>query len=353
MKKVAILFGGVSAEYEVSLKSAAAIIETLAFTEYEVVKIGITEAGSWYLVEGTVDEIRNDTWLSAEMCKEVAVDFDQKGFVLTDSGQLLKVDTLFPVLHGGYGENGAMQGLLEMMDIPYVGCGVAASAISMNKRMLHQFAETLGIKSTPSITIQNEKDRAKLESFIEVHGFPIYIKPNEAGSSKGISKVNERSELSQALREAAKYDSQLLIQKEVKGIEIGCGILGNEELIIGECDQISLVDGFFDYEEKYNLVTAEIILPAKIPLTTKKKIQDYAQKLYLSLGCTGLARIDFFLTEDGAILLNEINTMPGFTAHSRFPMMMKEIGLDYKEMIKKLLTLAVENHEKKLSKACK
>lgn len=352
MKTVAIIFGGVSSEYEVSLKSATAIIDAVKGIDYNVVKIGITESGQWYLFDGTINEIKENTWFAGDKCKEIALDFAIKSFVIKDSNELIKPDVLFPVLHGGYGENGALQGVFEMLDIPYVGCGVAASAISMNKIMLHQFAKTIGIKSTPSMIIHSKEKISKLneiyklKSFVNKHGFPLYVKPNEAGSSKGISKVTRQSDLSKAIAEASTYDSQILIQKEVKGIEIGCGILGNEELIVGECDQINLVDGFFDYEEKYNLVTAEILLPAKITADQKEEIQTNAKKLYLSLGCKGLARIDFFLTEDGDVLLNEVNTMPGFTEHSRFPLMMNEIGIDYKAIIGKLLTLAVKNYAK-------
>ncbi|MBO0469659.1 D-alanine--D-serine ligase VanE [Enterococcus sp. DIV0242_7C1] len=349
MKTVAIIFGGVSSEYEVSLKSAVAIIESMKSIDYNVMKIGITEKGQWYLFEGTTDQIKKDRWFVDESCKEIVADFAKKSFALKNSKKIIKPDILFPVLHGGYGENGAIQGVFELLDIPYVGCGIGAAAISMNKIMLHQFAEAIGVKSTPSMIIEKGQDLQKVDAFAKIHGFPLYIKPNEAGSSKGISKVEQKSDLYKAIDEASNYDSRILIQKEVKGVEIGCGILGNEQLVVGECDQISLVDGFFDYEEKYNLVTAEILLPAKLSIDKKEDIQIKAKKLYRLLGCKGLARIDFFLTDDGEILLNEINTMPGFTEHSRFPMMMNEIGINYKEIIEKLLLLAVENHEKKLS----
>ncbi|EOL43642.1 D-alanine--D-serine ligase VanE [Enterococcus caccae] len=349
MKTVAIIFGGISSEYEVSLKSAVAIIENMETLDYSVMKIGITKKGQWYLFEGTTDQIKNDNWYLELNCQEMMVDFAKKRFVLKNSKEFIKPDILFPVLHGGYGENGAMQGVFELLDIPYVGCGIGSAAISMNKIMLHEFAEAIGVKSTPSMILESDKGLQKVDEFAKIHGFPLYVKPNEAGSSKGISKVVQKSNLYKAIDEASKYDSRILIQKEVKGVEIGCGILGNEQLVVGECDQISLLDGFFDYEEKYNLVTAEILLPAKLSIDKKEDIQMKAKKLYRLLGCKGLARIDFFLTDDGEILLNEINTMPGFTEHSRFPMMMNEIGMDYKEIIEKLLVLAVENHEKKLS----
>lgn len=350
MKTVAIIFGGVSSEYEVSLKSATAIIEAMKDITYKVIKIGITREGKWLIFEGTIAEIEKDTWFLSEKSSEIYIDFSKKAFITRKNGTLIQPDILFPVLHGGSGENGAMQATFEMMEIPYVGCGVAASAISMNKMMLHQFAQTVGVESTPTIMIRDKNEIQRVNDFIDEYGFPIYIKPNEAGSSKGISKVIEQDAILLAIEEAHKFDSNILIQKEVKGVEIGCAIMGNENLVIGECDQIRLVDGFFDYEEKYNLVTAEIVLPAEISKELKDEIKENAKKLYLSLGCKGLSRIDFFLTEKGEILLNEINTMPGFTEHSRFPLMMKEVGIGYKDIIETLLELGEINHEAKLSK---
>lgn len=351
MKTVAIIFGGNSSEYEVSLKSAFSIIETLEDYDYNLVKIGITKKGNWKLFKGDLKSIKENEWFLDLGNEEIIIDLSNKCFSIKGSKEVIKPDILFPVLHGGYGENGAIQGVLEMLGLPYVGCGVMASSIAMNKMVLHEFAETVDVKSTPSLVISNKGNhREEIKEFVREHGFPLYIKPNEAGSSKGISKVLTSKDLDRAINLASKYDNQILLQKEVQGVEIGCGILGNEELIFGECDQINLLNGFFDYEEKYNMVTAEILLPAKITDDKKKMIQENAKKLYLALGCKGLARIDFFLTDDGRILLNEINTMPGFTEHSRFPSMMQRKGMSYKKVIEKLLMLGMENYEQKLSK---
>lgn len=347
MKKIGVIFGGTSAEYEVSLKSASAVLKRMKNLPYEVVMIGITQQGEWLLYQGDVELIEKDLWSLEVGCRALSFDFTGKGFIEKDSNQIISIDIAFPVLHGGDGENGVVQGLFELMKLPYVGCGVASSAISMNKMMLHEFAETVGVKSTPSMIILTNKDNSQqVHEFVEKNKFPIFVKPNEAGSSKGISKVINEIELLKAIEEASRFDIQVILQKEVVGIEVGCSILGNDDLILGALDQINLVDGFFDYEEKYQLLTAQIQVPAQVSTSLSVNLKEQAINLYRSLGCKGLARIDFFLTKEGEILLNEINTMPGFTDHSRFPMMMREVGLSYEEIIEKLITLAGEGNEK-------
>lgn len=344
MKTIGVVFGGVSSEYEVSLKSAAAIIEAMSDLDYKIQRIGITQSGNWFLYQGDLQGIISDTWWQEkENCQGLSIQFGGKGFLNEETKEYLEIDVLFPVLHGGFGENGAMQGMFDMMMIPYVGCGVTPSSVAMDKYMLHQLAESIGIQSTPTFLLnKNDSKSDQLENFVNNNGFPMFVKPNKAGSSKGITKVETFKELERAIQMASEYDRNILIQKEVKGVEIGCGILGNDELIVGECDQISLADGFFDYEEKYNLITAEIILPARIPERAAELIKKQAKHLYRTLDCSGLARIDFFLTHEGDILLNEVNTMPGFTAHSRFPMMMNEIGMNYGDVITHLIKLALE-----------
>lgn len=351
MKRIGVVFGGTSSEYEVSLKSTVAVLKALESLPYEVMMIGITKEGDWLWYQESVNLIENDTWFLEASCVPLSFDFTGQGFVNKATNQGVLVDIVFPVLHGGDGENGAIQGLFEMMKLAYVGCGVGASSISMNKMLLHEFAKAVGVKSTPSLLINTKKITKEVETFINEAGFPLFVKPNEAGSSKGISKVESEAELVKALEEAFKFDSKVILQKEVVGIEIGCSVLGNEDLTVGACDQVNLAQGFFDYEEKYNLITAGIQVPSIIDITLQQEIKEQAQRLYKALGCSGLARIDFFLTTDNQILLNEINTMPGFTDHSRYPMMMKEIGLSFEQIIEELIKLGVERHGAKLSKA--
>lgn len=347
MKKIAIIFGGNSPEYSVSLASAASVIEALQTStdEYDLSMIGIAPDGmDWYLYTGDLKNITQDTWLTdTKNRQKIQPNFQEKGFWLSVDQQTLVPDLLFPIMHGKYGEDGSIQGLFELMKLPYVGCGVAASALCMNKWLLHQAAAAIGVQSAPTTLLTNQDNQQEqIEAFIQAHGFPIFFKPNEAGSSKGISKVTCVEEIAPALKEAFTYCSAVLLQKNIAGIEIGCGILGNDHLIVGACDAISLVDGFFDFEEKYQLIRAKIIVPAPLSEMMEIKVKEQAKLLYRSLGLKGLARIDFFVTDQGELYLNEINTMPGFTSHSRYPAMMAAIGLSYQELLQKLLVLAEE-----------
>lgn len=349
MKKVGVVFGGTSVEYEVSLKSTVAVLKTLKKLPYEVVMIGITREGDWLWYQESIELIEEDKWFLEASCRSLSFDFTGKGFIDNQRNEYVSVDVVFPILHGGDGENGAVQGLFEMMNLAYVGCGVTASAVSMNKMLLHEFAETVGVKSTPSLLIdKNYKQEEKVIEFIEKYDFPVYVKPNESGSSKGINKVETKESLEVAITEALQYDFKVILQKEVIGLEIGCSLLGNDDLIVGACDQVNLTQGFFNYTEKYNLITAGIEVPSSIEQKYQQEIKEKAKALYKALNCSGLARIDFFITQDNHILLNEINTMPGFTAHSRYPMMMNEVGLDFKQIIKRLIELGEEKYHDRL-----
>ncbi|MHC5268809.1 D-alanine--D-serine ligase [Enterococcus sp. LJL98] len=344
MKQVAIIFGGISSEYEISLASTASVLETLETMDFDIQKIGIAPTGEWYLVNCVIQEIREDSWQNTTHIQALTPHFNGAGFWLEEEQRYLKPAILFPVLHGGDGEDGSIQGLFEMMQLPYVGCGIVASALCMNKWLLHQLAEGIGIKSTPTFCLsRTDKKEEALKQFITTHTFPFFVKPNEAGSSKGITKIETYDDLAPALIEAFQYGPEVIIQEGVKGIEIGCGILGNtEELIIGECDEISLEEGFFDYTEKYQMVTAKIQVPANIPVTISDEIKRQGEVLYRILGCRGLSRMDFFLTDTGEILLNEVNTLPGFTSHSRYPGMLAAVGVTYPELLEKLILLGEE-----------
>ncbi|MDR0614806.1 MAG: D-alanine--D-alanine ligase, partial [Lactobacillales bacterium] len=310
---------------------------------YKILKVGITQDGDWYYFTGENKDIKEDRWFTFEKCERIFPDTNKRGFFLMNRQKHLEVDVLFPVLHGGSGEDGRIQGVFEMMGLPYVGCNTLTSALCMDKAMLHHLAKSLGVKVTPSIQVpaKNYK-RQEIDDFIEKVDLPIFVKPKCGGSSKGNSKVDDFSELEIALKEAAKFDREMVIEKAVAGFEVGCGILGNQELLVGELDEIELASGFFDYTEKYQLLSAKIILPARILAKTADQVKKLAKYLYQFLGCRGLARIDFFVTYDEEIYLNEINTMPGFTSHSRFPNMMAAVGLSYKDLVEKLIDLARE-----------
>ncbi|MHC5215970.1 D-alanine--D-alanine ligase family protein [Enterococcus sp. LJL128] len=345
MKKVAVLFGGRSSEYEVSLKSAAAVLKVLNLQKYEIIRIGITKEGEWYHFSGDNQLIEHDEWQKKAVCRKIqpVIGESWKGFWLVEEGQKLPVDILFPVMHGEYVEDGRLQGLFTWMDIPYVGCNTAVSALCMDKGLTHRFANSIGIETTPSIQCRIDEAGSKaVADFIEKNDFPMFIKPLRGGSSKGIRKITNWSELQQGIKEIEKMDTCFTLEKEVVGFEVGCGILGNQELVIGEIDEIELQTDFFDYTEKYQLLSSTIHLPARISADLKREICYQAERLYRLLGCSGLARIDFFITCQGAIFLNEINTMPGFTENSRYPNMLKKKGFSYSEIIEELLRLAEE-----------
>ncbi|MDR1521475.1 MAG: D-alanine--D-alanine ligase [Streptococcaceae bacterium] len=343
MEKIGVIFGGDSPEYEVSLESAYSVLEALDQERYEILKIGITRDGDWYYFTGENKDIKEDHWFIFEKCERIFLDTNKRGFFLLDRQKYLKVDVLFPVLHGGSGEDGQIQGIFEMIKLPYVGCNTLASAICMDKAILHYLAKSLKIMVTPSIQVSAKNYKMqKIYDFYNKVSSPVFVKPKCGGSSKGISKVCDFSKLKTALKKAAKFDKVITIEKAVAGFEVGCGILGNEELLVGELDEIELASDFFDYTEKYQLLSAKIVLPARISAKIADRVKKYAKHLYQFLGCTGLARIDFFITFDEEIYLNEINTMPGFTNHSRFPSMMRAIGISYKNLVERLIDLAKE-----------
>lgn len=345
MKKIALLFGGKSSEYEVSLKSASAVLKALDSEKYTIIKIGITRNGDWYHFNGEDDRIATDSWLNHDSCQRVIplIGGGQRGFLIQETNQVLPVDVLFPVLHGEFVEDGCIQGVFEWMELPYVGCKTAASAICMNKELTHRFANSLGIKTTPSIRcMTHDPDFQAIKRFVQKEQFPVFVKPLCGGSSKGINRVTEMAQLPQAIEEIKQMDTHFVIEKAIDGFEVGCGILGNDELVIGEVDEIKLGDGFFDYTEKYQMISSKIHLPARISADMKREVRYQATKLYRLLGCQGLARIDFFITRNGEVFLNEINTMPGFTDNSRYPNMLKERGYSYEAILDRLIDLAEE-----------
>lgn len=339
-KKIAVLFGGVSGEYEVSLQSAAAVITNIPDT-YEVLMIGIDRhSGAWYLHTGTAEEIRNDTWRShASVQLYPALDRDHPGFVCLENGEkkILHADAAFPVLHGKNGEDGTVQGTLELSGIRLIGCGVLSSALGMDKVRADLLVGAAGIPTARHVVLKEESELQGHSAEIAALGFPLFVKPVRSGSSLGITCVRETARLAEAVHSAFAYDSTVIIEEYIGGTEIGCAVMGEKELITGEPDQIVLQDGFFDFTEKYTLKTSEIIVPAPVSEERKKEIREKAALIYRLLGCSGFARVDFFLRKDGTLFFNEINTIPGFTLHSRFPGMMQAAGMSFPDVIRFLL----------------
>lgn len=343
-KTVAILFGGCSSEYDVSLVSATSVIKNIKKDKYNLLMIGITRDGGLYLYNGDVNNIEKDEWLNEKDAKRITISTNRSdhGIIVLETNEIIQIDVAFPVLHGQNGEDGRLQGLLEFAGIKYVGCDMTSSAICMDKYLAHEIVSSNGYLS-PISYLFNEKDSYEMiKSKIRNLHFPLFVKPLKAGSSFGITKIKTISKLKEALKEAFRYDNKVIIEENVDGFEVGCAVLGTDKLIIGEVDEIELEDGFFDYFEKYNLKTSKIHLPARISIEERERIKDTALDIYKILGCSDFARVDMFYTKDKKLVFNEVNTIPGCTSHSRYPSMLKEIGIPFEEVIERLIELGLE-----------
>lgn len=347
-KKVAVFFGGCSTEYEVSLQSAYAVVKCIDTQKYAPILIGIApDSGKWYWFHGEPERIKEDKWQSEENCTPVFSSFDRKihGLCHLENNHLqtIPLDAALPVLHGKNGEDGTVQGVLELMGIPVIGCGLLSSALCMDKELAHRIVEMNGIKTARSFSIrQNYSEESVKRNALEL-GYPLFVKPVRSGSSFGISKVLHEQDLISAIENAFEHDSTVILEEMIDGFEVGCAILGNQDsdLIVGEVDEIELSDGFFDFTEKYTLKTSSIHMPAHISPQKAKEIKETALEIYKVLDCCYFARVDMFLTSAGEIYFNEVNTIPGFTEHSRYPNMLKGAGLSFNEIIDRLIGMGV------------
>ncbi len=343
-KRIAVLFGGCSAEYPVSLQSAGSVFASLSREKYESIPIGITRDGRWFHYTGAYERIPEDTWAadSRQLRPLRLVPNRPGGFVeQTADGvwQALPADLVFPVLHGKNGEDGTLQGMLELADIPFAGCGCLSSALCMDKDRAHRLVSLAGIAVPRSVSFNRGEQEVALSEISRRLACPLFVKPVRSGSSFGITKVAGPEELAGAVETAFAHDSEVIVEEAVDGFEVGCAVMGTGRLTVGRVDEIELSDGFFDYTEKYTLRTSRIHMPARIPEETERRIQETAKTIYRLLGCSGLARVDLFLTPGGGIVFNEVNTMPGMTAHSRYPNMMKGIGLSFEELLERIIGL--------------
>lgn len=345
-KKVCVLFGGHSPEYKVSLESAYSIITNINENIYDIVLIGITEDGDWYRYYGKYENILNNTWYNPNCCNKVVISQSRSdhGIIefINNEIKITYIDVYFPVLHGKNGEDGTIQGLIELTGVPLVGCKTLSSALCMDKYIQHELIIKKGLNAARGIVIHNYEDYNKYKYELNLIGFPLFVKPLRTGSSIGISKVHCYDELEKAIENAFKYDNKLIIEETIEGIEVGCAVIGNDELIIGAVDEIILSSNekFFGYDDKYDNRTSEIICPAKHFSEEKiEEIKKYALDVYRILCCSGFARIDLFVKPNGDIYLNEVNTIPGFTTHSRFPDMLNRVGYTYSELVDKLIEL--------------
>jgi D-alanine-D-alanine ligase len=351
--RVALVFGGRSTEHAISCVSAGSIMAALDPDEFEVIPVGITRAGQWVLTAGDPAQLaiadRRLPEITPETGRTVVLPADPtaNGLMVLDAAAgpqaLAGVDVVFPALHGAYGEDGTIQGMLEMAGIPYVGANVFASAAAMDKEFTKKLAVAEGIPVGPYVVLRagvslSEADKERL-------GLPVFVKPSRAGSSYGISKVNDWSELDAAVTEARQIDPKVLVEAAIVGREIECGVLEAETGGAPEASllaEVRVVSGheFYDFEAKYLDDSCEYDIPAGLPPEVTRQVQEYACRTFTALDCAGLARVDFFVTPELDIYLNEINTMPGFTPTSMFPRMWAETGLEYPKLVSRLIRTA-------------
>ncbi|MEY2519665.1 MAG: D-alanine-D-alanine ligase [Verrucomicrobiota bacterium] len=352
--RVGILFGGRSAEHEVSLQSAKNIVDAIDKNKYEVVLIGIDKQGAWHLDEGsrfllptTGSELPT---LTASTENLALVPGKQEEQLVQLSGRETpgSLDVVFPILHGPFGEDGTVQGLLKLANIPFVGAGVLGSAVGMDKDVMKRLLRDAGIPIARFITLQ--KYPASEVGFDEARdqlGLPLFIKPANLGSSVGIHKVRDREEFDRAVRDAFNYDNKVLIEECIVGREIECAVLGNDEPVASVVGEILPSHEFYSYEAKYlDENGAALEIPAKLPQEISERIRQFAIKTFSVLCCEGMARVDFFLRNGEEIIVNEINTIPGFTRISMYPKLWEASGLPYGELIDKLIELALEKFER-------
>ncbi|MET9224320.1 D-alanine--D-alanine ligase family protein [Lentzea sp. NPDC003310] len=325
MTRIAIIFGGTFEEHPVSVKSAREVARCLDTDRYDPLWIKITRGGDWLLCAGPDAEDGRPVVLAPS------------GLLMLDDGryEVLPVDVVFPVLHGRLGEDGAVQGLLEVAGIPYVGCDVQSSALCMDKSLTYVVARAAGV-ATPAFWTEPP----------DAPDYPVFVKPARSGSSFGVTKASTADELRIALEVARRYDSKVLVEQAVAGSEIGCAVLGDgDELVVGEPDRVALTHGFFRIHQEDAPETgsenATFIVPADISARSRDLVVETAKTVYRALGCSGLARVDMFLTPDGEVVLNEVNTLPGLTSYSRYPRMMAAAGLSLGDVIDRLVSLAL------------
>lgn len=343
-KKLAVIFGGNSTEYGVSLHSAFSVLEYINTDRFDIVPVGITRKGEWYHYTGKNGKVADNTWFEDDSNLHPVVVSPNPGvkglLEFTEDGfHIIELDLALLILHGKNGEDGTVQGLFELAGIPVVGCNALSSALCMDKDRAHKLVSLTGISVPRSVTFRRFHQTEALQEIRESLTYPLFVKPVRAGSSLGITKVFEKQELDAAVEVAFEHDEEVIVEETIPGFEVGCAVLGIDELTVGRVDEIEVPGGFFDYEEKYTQEFAKIHMPARIDAKTEQRIQDAAITIYHALGCSGFARVDMFYTPSGEIVFNEVNTIPGLTSHSRYPNMMKGIGLSFSGMLDKLLDL--------------
>ncbi len=341
--RVAVLFGGKSAEHEVSIRSAESVIGALDTSRYDVIPIGIDRSGGWHVKEEAM------ALLSGEERVALINNEGRNHLVAIESGKDEgPVDVVFPVLHGPYGEDGAVQGLLELARVPYVGADVLGSAVGMDKDVMKRLLEHAGIPTTAFRVFRRaESAESSFETLKAELGLPLFVKPANLGSSVGINRCESTAAFKDAVREAFSYDSKILVESDANGREIECSVLGNDDPIASIPGEIKPAKGFYSYEAKYvDENGAELLIPAPLDEEITDRVRSRAIEAYQALCCSGMARVDMFINND-TILVNEINTIPGFTSISMFPKLWEATGISYTDLLTRLIELAMDRHRKK------
>lgn len=349
-KKIAIIFGGCSSEHEVSCVSAASVLKNLPKDKYEPVCLGITKDGRWRLFEGSADEIADGSWERSPLNRAAFLSPDRADSGIAVAGEngfeIIKVDCVFPVLHGRNGEDGAIQGLLQLSAIPFVGCRALASAVCMDKAVTHTLLTAAGVKQANYLWFYADKYKdgaEKIKTKIAARlGYPIFVKPANAGSSVGVSKVRCEEELDAAVEKAAREDDKIVVEEAIVGQEVECAVLGNDVPKASVVGEIAASAEFYDYDDKYKSGKSQLYIPAHLSEEVMEEIRSTAARAYRMLGCSGLSRVDFFVRNGNEVLLNELNTIPGFTSISMYPKLWEAAGVSYADLLDQLITLSFE-----------
>ena len=352
-KKVLVIFGGASSEHEVSLRSATYVINSIPKDKFDVVSIGITKDGRWKLFRGDVNKLADGSWEFDDSCVPAFVSPDSQihGIVIEEKDKIVyeKIDVIFPVLHGKNGEDGTIQGLFELSKIPYVGCKTLSSAICMDKAVTHSLLTAANIEQAHYLWfytdryIDNPEGAERIKTRVGARlNFPVFVKPANAGSSVGISKVNSIEELDAAVIKAAKEDSKIVIEEGIVGQEVECAVMGNRDAVASTVGEIGATAEFYDYDDKYNNGTSKTYIPANLSEEKIEEIRNIAVRAYKILGCRGLSRVDFFVKKDGTVILNEINTLPGFTSISMYPKLWEASGVCGEKLMEELIEYALK-----------
>ena len=350
MKKITlgVLFGGRSSEHDISTVSAKGILSAINKDKYDLVLLGITKEGEWYLYNGDIDLLPEDKWLQSPNLEKAYISPDSAVHgVVTVSGKTIRLDAVFPILHGKNGEDGTVQGLFQLARIPFVGCDMTSSAVCMDKAIANAVTDAVGIAQAKWCSFTryeyNKDPEGCRKSAAEKLGFPIFVKPANAGSSVGISKARDDSELAKGIETAFREDRKVVLEEFIDGHEVECAVMGNDEPIAAQVGEIVAAAEFYDFDAKYNNPASELHIPADLTPEKIEEVRTLAIKAYKAMGCEGMSRVDFFVTyKDDRVLLNEINTIPGQTPISMYPKLFEAVGVPYGELIDRLIDYAIK-----------